>query len=816
MKLFSSLIMRIAVILLFIIANSFLSEAQSIDKGEIKGAVVDSVTNAGVDFATVSLFKAGAPEPFILMNTNQKGEFHFVNILPGVYRLTIDFIGYRRKIINPVVIAAKMPGLALGNIRLSAAGNVLREVVIQAKVQVMENKADKLVYNAAADITSQSGVATDVLKKVPMVSVDIDGNVELQGNANVRFLINGKPANIFGSKISDVLQSVPASQIKNIEVMTSPGAKYDAAGTAGIINLVLKDNLIKGINGSVNLSAGTRLENGSFNLNARNKNLGLSAFFSANKQLNSNIANLGDRLSFNSAKDTLTRYVQDRFSPFTKSGYQSGLSMDWNITSKDVLTATVGLNQNITHGTGRIMQNQQTYLSTGRVLSDITSERTDATDFGGNSQNWSLLYKKTFLKEGRELNFAYVASATQNKNYDSQLTSYQNGAFPNSGIKSDNPGNDRETDISIDYVEPLAKNFKIETGVKAVFENINNSVVTDSLLNDGTFVNNPGQTYKFNFTRKIYAGYISTSFSLFNDFLNGKAGIRYERTDIHSDLSNDAIPGNNIWAPNLLIQHKLNETQSVKFSYAYRIQRPDYGDLNPFLEIIDPRNISTGNPELKNETGRKFELGYSKSFANSSSLYIGVLYNRNSNDIQHFTTFFPVYVANGTTYNNVSLTKTANIGSQTTLGLNISGSAVINDKLSLRANLLLLKKNNLVPGLPSVGGFSYNANLNATYKLREDLVAEAFGMIDSKRTDFQSIRPGSYNYTIAIRKQLFSNRASIGVTTTNPFNHYTNQYSSAYGTGFTQTNLRQQTMRSFGVIFGYKFDRIRNNKEGAS
>lgn len=800
------LLNNITAITLLFTAISGLSLAQTANKGKLTGIVIDSLTNTGVDFATISLFKTGVTEPIAMSSTNTKGEFEFVTIPRGVYRLTVDFIGYHRKIIAPVIIGPEVPLVSLGKIMLAPAGNTLKEVTIQAKARVLENRIDKLIYNAAADVTSQSGVATDVLKKVPMVAVDIDGNVALQGNANVRFLINGKPATIFGSNISDVLQSMPASQIKNIEVMTSPGAKYDASGTAGVINIVLKDNQIKGVNGSINLSGGTRFENGSVNLSVRNKNFGVSTFFSGNYQLNSNIAVLSNRLSFNSTKDTLTRYIQNRFSPFSRNGYQSGFNVEWNITPKDALTATFGLNQVITHGTGRIAQDQQTYLSTGRILSDINSERTDATDFGENTQNWSLAYKKNFQKEGRELNFLYVSSAAKNTNYDSQVTSYQNSAFPSSGINSDNPGNERETDISIDYIEPLAKNFKLETGLKATFENINNSVITDSLLNDGTFVNNPGQTYSFNFKRKIYAGYIATSFSLFNNFLNGKAGIRYERTETRSDLLNYAISINNIWAPNLLVQHKLDETQSVRFTYIYRIQRPDYEDLNPFLEIIDPRNINTGNPQLKNETGQKFEMGYTKAFVNSSNLYIGILYNRNSNDIQHFTTFFPVYNANGTDYNNVSLTKTANIGSQTTLGINISGSAVINEKLSLRANLLLLEKNNLVPGSPGVGGFSYNANLNITYNLNKDIVAEGFGTIDSKRTDFQSIRPGSYNYTIAVKKQLFNNKASIGLMTTNPFNHYINQYSSAYGTGFIQTNLRQRTMRSFGITLSYKFN----------
>ena len=136
-------------------------------------------------------------------------------------------------------------------------------------------------------ITSQSGVATDILKKVPQVSVDIDGNVELAGSSSIRFLIDGKPSSAFGNNITDVLQSIPASQIKSIEVVTNPGAKYDAQGLGGIINIILKKNTAKGVNGNISLTAGTRQQNGSFNFNARNKNFGINAYVSGNARLNS-------------------------------------------------------------------------------------------------------------------------------------------------------------------------------------------------------------------------------------------------------------------------------------------------------------------------------------------------------------------------------------------------------------------------------------------------------------------------------------------------------------------------------------------------
>jgi ferric enterobactin receptor len=277
--------MRTVLSLLFFLVLSVNIYAQTAGKGKISGKVTDAVTKQPVDYATISVFKQGAASPFNGISTDAKGTFSIDNIPAGDYKVTVDFLGYKRTTIDHVVVTDGGNTPALANILLAPVQNQLTGVTITAKAPIIENRIDKMVYNAANDLTAQGGVALDVLKKVPQVSVDIDGNVELQGNANVRFLINGKPSSIFGASLADALQAIPASQIKSIEVITSPGAKYDAAGTGGIINIILKDSKVQGINGSVNLAAGTRLENGSFNLNARKNNFGVNAFFSGNAQL---------------------------------------------------------------------------------------------------------------------------------------------------------------------------------------------------------------------------------------------------------------------------------------------------------------------------------------------------------------------------------------------------------------------------------------------------------------------------------------------------------------------------------------------------
>lgn len=796
--------------ILFCLIRSFAQTTPG--KGKIAGKVIDSVSKAAVDFATVSLFKAGATTPFNGMSTDTKGNFALNNLPAGQYRLVVNYFGYRPNTINNIIISSTAVNISLGNIIMVPVENQLKGVTITGSAPIVENKIDKMVYNTANDLTAQGGVALDVLKKVPMVSVDIDGNVELQGNANVRFLINGKPSSIFGASLADALQSIPASQIKSIEVITSPGAKYDATGTGGIINIVLKDNKVQGVNGSVNLSAGTRLENTSVNLNARKGNFGVGIFFSGNEQLNSTTKNTSNRLSYNNTRDTISRLYQQGRSPFTRSSYQSGINFNWSITPKDELTATVGFNHFGNHGTGVTDQDQQSLLSTGNTLSDVMSIRNSVSRFNSNTTDMSLGYKKTFKKEGQELDFLYSSSYGKNTVNASQQSDYLNGGYPSSGLESNNPGKDHETDISMDYTQPISKGFTIEAGAKLVLENLNNNVVTDSLLNDGTYGPNAGQTYGFKYRRNVYATYLSTSFTLFNDFLEGKAGLRYERTSTTADFAGTGIPGYNTFAPSFTIQHKLDDSQSIKFAYSYRIERPDYGDLNPFFNISDPHNISTGNPLLKPEIGHNYELGYSKTFKGGANIYFAGFYRHNTEDIQSLSTYYDVLNVNGTNYTNVTLTQRFNIGSQTGVGANIFGSVPLTKKLNLRSNIQIGERTNSTPGLATVSGFAYRVNSNVSYQFANNLTAEVFGNYNSSQKNIQSTRPSFYFYNLAVRKQFLNKNASIGLTAANPFSPYVNQKLTTFGSNFDQTNLRQVPFRSFGITLSYKFGKLEFKK----
>jgi len=798
-------------LILLIICGVRGNAQNTVTTGKITGKVIDAETKQVVDYATISIFKSGSTSPFNGVVSDTKGNFTINNIAIGEYSIKVDFVGYKPYIINNISITNTVHNITIPTVLLTPVQNQLQSVNVVGKTPIVENKIDKLVYNAANDLTSQGGVALDVLKKVPMVTVDIDGNVELQGDANIRFLINGKPSSIFGASLTDALQSIPASQIKSIEVVTSPGAKYDANGTGGIINIILKDSKVQGVNGSINLSAGTRLENSSFNLNVRNGNFGVNAFFSGNDQLNSTSINTTDRLSYNNTRDTITHLNQKGDNSFVRSGYQSGFNFNWSITSKDELTAGIGFNHFSNHNTGLTAQEQQQMLLSGNVFSDILSSRSSDSRSSSDATDWNIAYKKTFKQKDQELDVLYTSTSGKNTNQVFQQQDYLSGGYPSSGSMSNNPGKDKETDISIDYTQPVTKDFTIETGAKTVLENLNNTVVTDTLAGK-VFVPNNGQTYGFNYSRQVFAYYLSASFSLFN-FIEGKAGLRDEYTHTSADFPNTNIPGYNILSPSFTLLHKLDKTQSIKFSYSYRIERPNYGDLNPFYNISDPHNISTGNPNLRPEIGHNFEMGYNKSFDGGGNIYVAATYRYNTDDVQSLTTFTPVLVIGGASYSNVFLSERYNIGRQTAEGVNISGSLPVGDKLNLRTNIQLGARTNESPGFATVTGFTARTNLNVTYQFNPNLTAEAFGNYNSSQKNIQGLRPAFYSYNFAARQQLFKKKASIGLTAADPFNQFINQRSTTNGANFNQTNLRQVPFRTFGISLSYKFGKLEFKKE---
>ena len=795
--------------------------AQQNEKGKITGRVLDEISQKGVEYATISVYQTGNTKPVNGATSSDKGAFTIAGLAEGRYSVVIDFIGHQSKFIDSVIIGNKGQVVNIGDVVLAKKDQVLQGVTVTAQRGLVENKIDKMVYNAEKDITSQGGVATDVLKKVPMVSVDVDGNVELQGNGNIRFLINGKPSSIFGNNITDALQSIPAGQIKSIEVITSPGAKYDAEGSGGIINIILKDSRVRGINGNINLSGGSRLENGSFNLNARKNDFGVHAFFSGNAQLRSTTVNGLDRTSFDSTGAKSGHQLQSGQSSFVRNGFETGVGFDWNIDKRNSLTGNIGID-NFGNNSNSLSNQQQTQYALGAVLSDLSSIRHSTKHFRGQSVDWSLNYKKTFKQEDQELEISYESSYSNNRSSYSQYLNPLSGDSILSGSSSKSNGKNDWVDFSVDYTQPLSEKVKLEGGLKSELTRITS--VTDVYSYNSAAGNNGGDGYVYDntqsnqlrYNRNIYSAYTSLSFPLLS-FLDVKAGIRYERTQTSADFSKASgvsIPDYNTWAPSLVFSHTFNNEQSLKISYSRRVHRPEYRSLNPYVNASDPKNLTTGNPYLLPESGHRVELGYMKSFEKGGSLNISLFYRGSADDIQPYVVYYPSYKVGDSVYTNVSVTTSENIGVENNYGLNVYGSVPLTPKLNLRTNLALFDRrivNRIVPG--SITSFNYRVNMNLSYQFNNDFIGEAFGDFNSPRNEVQGKYPSFTSYNLAFRKQIWHKKGSIGFTTTNPFNKYVNQPTEVVGQGFALNSFRKVPYRSFGISFTWKFGKLEFKKE---
>ncbi|MCU0391697.1 MAG: TonB-dependent receptor [Thermoflexibacter sp.] len=247
----------LSVLIVLLAGLQFATAQAPTGKGKISGVVLDSTDMKPVSFATVTLTLGNSQKPISGAVADDKGEFSITKIPLGEYNVAISFIGF--KTLNKTVsITDKNSNINLGKIFIFPAVTELKEVTIEGKKDLIEEKVDRTVYNADQDKTSQGGDATDVLRRVPMLTVDLDGNVSLRGNQNIRVLINNKPSSIMASSVADALRQIPADQIKSVEVITSPSARYDAEGSAGIINIITKKTTMKGLTLGINSSAGYR------------------------------------------------------------------------------------------------------------------------------------------------------------------------------------------------------------------------------------------------------------------------------------------------------------------------------------------------------------------------------------------------------------------------------------------------------------------------------------------------------------------------------------------------------------------------------
>jgi hypothetical protein len=371
--------------------------------GKVSGTVIDSLTKKPLDYATVAIYRATGNSPINGVVTDEKGNFRIDNVKPGQYKLGVSFIGYPTKMVTGIITTDSKPDKNAGVIYIAPAANKLKEVVVTGVAALVENKIDKLVYNAEKDLTSAGGNATDVLQKVPLVSLDMNGNVALRGDQNVRVLINGKPSGATSASLSDVLKTIPADQIKSIEVITSPSAKYDAEGSGGIINIITKSKNASGVSGSISGGVGTRQNNGNANFNYNKNRFSLSANLGGNSTWPQTSTTTFDQTILTPATGTQPARDAHNFSTNTsriaRHGALGSVTAGYEFNAFNAINSTVRLNDGGFNIDGSGVSNRVNNL-TG-VNSPYTSNTVSHNKFQG--FDWNIDYTHKFKKEGHEL-----------------------------------------------------------------------------------------------------------------------------------------------------------------------------------------------------------------------------------------------------------------------------------------------------------------------------------------------------------------------------------------------------------------------------
>ena len=592
----------------------------------VKGIAIDSVTNKPLGYATVALVDFKTQQPVKGGLTKDDGSFELKSVTGKAYQLTIVSVGYKTKVVN---IGGTDVEVNVGKVLLSASSNALKEVSVTAVRPILKQEVDRISYDIQADPDNKALSVLDMMRKVPLLSVDGNDNIKLKGSGNYKILINGKESALVAKNPSDILKSMPATNIEKIEVITTPPAKYDAEGLTGIINIITKKNADQGYNIGINTRFNSVFGAG-YNLNGTLKQgkFGMSLFggFGSN-------GNLTTGLGFTENIFASHTNISQMGTNTQKGNFHyGGTEMSYELDSLNLLTASIDLfgNDQSQHSlqlstTDSLGINKQIY-----ALHNTGTGSFVGFDAG---VNYQLGFKKS---KDRLLTFSYKYSYSPNKQFnDNQFSNrfnYPFAFFPDS--QQYNDAGDEDRSLQVAYASPVNKQISIEAGAKAILRNnYSNYHVDDRDTLTKQYTTNNALTNDFNYHQDIYSLY--NSYQLKMDKWTGKAGLRLEHTAISANFTSAGVttaPSYSNLIPSVSIQRSF-KSSSINFGFTQRIQRPGIFQLNPFVDRSNPTFITTGNPALKPELDNTFELTYSNFTKNS--INVGLSYAFSNNAIQN-------------------------------------------------------------------------------------------------------------------------------------------------------------------------------------
>ncbi|EAR00295.1 TonB-dependent receptor domain-containing protein [Maribacter sp. HTCC2170] len=788
----------------------------------ITGIVLDQDTGQPLEYATLILQSLRNPDRVTGGITHASGKFN-VQTMPGRYNVRVEFISYKTYVLEAQTFRSSTD---LGTIRLAVDVAQLEGVEVTGERTTVELRLDKKIYNVGSDLTVKGGSVTDVLDNVPSVSVDVEGNISLRGNESVRILINGKPSALSGLS-TEALQQLPAEAIEKVEVITNPSARYDAEGTAGILNIVLKQSKTAGVNGSMSLNVGHPESYGAtVNLNLRRDKFNIFTNTSYSYRSGPGKA-LFEQENFN--QDGSTASFQNEYRDYSRvrKGINTSFGFEYFIDSTSSITNSFVYRNSTGEDDTSIDFFNFDALNNPTIARNRSSFETEDDE----SIQYSVNYLKKFDKDGHELKMDYQYS-TGNELESSKIDESIVGEstfFPTEQTLND----ERQIRqlIQMDYTLPFGKENKsqFEFGYRGTFNNFN----TDfdfGILENNILQSDPNFSNELNYQENVNAAYTQLGTKL--NKWNFLGGLRMESSDIDvqlletNDLTNKKYTD---WFPSVFVGYEFTDKEQVTISYSRRLRRPRSRFINPFPSRTSNTNLFQGNPNLDPTYTNAFDLGYLKrwdKFTFNTSAY----YNKSTGVFQFITqeTGDFVEIENPNDPLNpilvpVQVRTPINLATESRTGMEVTTSYIPKRNWRLSWNLNLFQRN-------QKGSHSYTNSMNQV--ISQDFNTENFtwftrfsaklplpGTIDFQTNMFymgpsegaQSKYKSMLSTNMAFSKDLIKDKATVSLNISDLFNTRKRRSETRTDNVLTYSEF-QRRQRSIRLSFLYRFNQPQNQR----
>ncbi|MBA4743818.1 MAG: TonB-dependent receptor [Muricauda sp.] len=809
---------RIIIPLLLLTLATFKGKAQQDQKNiTITGKVVDSESGQPLEYATFVLQNTDNPDKVTGGITDLSGNFE-VETTPGTYNIRVEFISYKTYSQKGQTYNSDTN---LGSITLSPDVAQLAEVEVVGEKTTVEVRLDKKVYNIGKDITTSGGNVSDALGNIPSVSVDVEGGISLRGNDNVRILINGKPSALAGFGSTDVLQQLPADAIEKVEVITSPSARYDAEGTAGILNIVLKKEKTLGINGSINLTGGIPFNaraTTNFNIRTEKFNifntLGYFHRESPGGGYNDN--------TYLSEQSEFDRIYEDRDISRNDDGFNINIGMEYFLTEKSSITGSFFYRWSDEND---LTENDNQRFSDGSINS--RTFRTEDQAEKDNSRQFSFNYTNNIDDDGQKLTADFQYS------YDNEdvLTGIrEDRTVPSDSlIALENIYEKQKQDdilAQIDYVLPMG-DAQFEAGYRGTFEKEVNDYQLDTLdQGTGNFITNQDLTNLFTYHENVNALYTQygNKYGKFSVLL----GLRLENTELRGevDASIDSqaleeLVGEDVdlnfdknylgLFPTVNFVYEISETQNISLGYNRRINRPRGWFINPFPSRSSRTNVFQGNPDLDPAFANAFDLGYMKRWKKitfTSSVY----YQRETQSFEFITENTGQFTSDG-----IQIIRRVPINLSTNERIGAEAGVMYNPtkwwRMNGSFNFFTFSSDGTFNGVDyGTTNSSYFARLSSKFTLPGKLELQANSFYMGPRQNAQTESDPMFSLNLAISKDLFDDKATLSLNASDLFNSRKRRSFTQTPT-FTSDSEFQWRQRQVNLSFIYRFNQPKEQRQ---